>query len=295
MTVRSVLADPFLELDAEVGESPTWDALHQRYLCVDITRGAVFSFGASGAVLSKYSTGDHIGAALPTTTEDLLLVTRTGFSTLNPAGELTELLTVHSDPRIRFNDAKTDPHGAVLAGTMPYQPTTPPAGSLFRFAEGAPLETLRTGVGLSNGLGWSPDGGTLYFVDSTTQSIQAFPYQPHGTLGDPATIAHIPAEDGMPDGICVDDDGCIWVALFGGGVVRRYTPDGRIDTIVELPVSQPTSCAFGGADGSQLVITTAAFRLTEEERRKQCYAGAVFTVTPGVTGRPAYPWNHQGA
>ena len=139
---------------------------------------------------------------------------------------------------------------------------------------------------ISNGLAWSHDGATMYYIDSPTQRIDAFSYAPAtGEIADRRTVVEVPAELGTPDGMTIDADGGLWIALWGGGAVHRYV-DGRLDRVITLPVSQPTSCAFGGPDLDELYVTSAWKGLSPEVRRAQPLAGALFRLRPGVRGIP---------
>jgi sugar lactone lactonase YvrE len=144
---------------------------------------------------------------------------------------------------------------------------------------------------VSNGLGWSPDARTMWFADSADRFLRGFDYEPgDGTLGAHRRSIWLQDTAGKADGLCVDHEGCVWLGLWGGSAVHRYTPDGRLDTIVRVPASQVTSCGFGGPDGSVLFITTARVGLTDDALRLEPHAGGLFTVEPGVTGPSATPW-----
>lgn len=184
---------------------------------------------------------------------------------------------------LRFNDAKCDPRGRAWAGSMAYD-GTPGAGALYRLDPGPTATVVVAGVTTGNGLGWSPDRRELYFVDSPIQTVRAYPYDDDtGHIGDPRLVVAVPPGAGTPDGLCVDDDGCIWVALWDGSAVRRYTPGGRLDAVIPLPVARPTSCCFGG---DVLYITSARHGLANV----QSPDGAVFAVDVGTTGPAATPW-----
>ena len=145
------------------------------------------------------------------------------------------------------------------------------------------------GVSLSNGLDWSPDGRTLYYVDSRSGGIDAFPFELEpGMLGERRRVVELdlPPAACFVDGLCVDTDGGIWAAVWGTGEVRRYAPDGTLDRAVALPVSQPTSCVFAGDDLDVLVITSARIGLPPDEAERQPHAGSVFCCSPGATGFP---------
>ncbi len=201
------------------------------------------------------------------------------------------LLDVLADrPGLRFNDAKCDPMGRAWAGTIEAA-MTPGTGTLYRLDPGPVATPVLGGLTVSNGLGWSPDARTMWFADSADRFIRGFDYEPElGRLGAGHLAIELQATAGKADGLCVDDDGYVWVGLWGGSAVHRYAPDGRLDTIVRVPAAQVTSCAFGGSDGSTLFITTARVGLSAEALQLEPYAGGLFVVEPGVTGPPATPW-----
>lgn len=288
--VRSITAELVLDAHAEVGEGAAWDAAAGRLIWVDITGHCVHELRQDGRARS-WDAGEDVGAAMPRASGGLILAVRSGFAALAEHGSVTPFVQVEADlPGNRMNDGKCDPQGRFWAGTMPYQ-DTPGAGSLYRLDADVTVHRVLTGLTLSNGLGWSPDGRTFYLIDSATQGADAFDFDPAaGMLINRRRAVSIDSEDGMPDGMTVDDDGCLWIALWGGGAVRRYRPDGTLDTMVRVPASQVTSCAFGGPDRGDLYITTAAYQLTAGERAAQPHAGGLFRCRPGVTGPPATPY-----
>jgi sugar lactone lactonase YvrE len=184
-----------------------------------------------------------------------------------------------------MNDGKCDPSGAFLAGTM-HRDEVAGAGALYRLSPDGSVDRLISGVTISNGLGWSPSGDRMYYVDSPTQAVDVVDYDAFGPLGGRRRFAEIAPADGMPDGLAVDAEGGVWVALWGGSQVRRFTADGMLDDIVELPVSQVTSCAFGGEDWGELYITSASWEYDEARFQDEPLAGAVFAARPGVSGMP---------
>jgi sugar lactone lactonase YvrE len=160
------------------------------------------------------------------------------------------------------------------------------AGSLYRLDSAGSVSRVLAGVTISNGLAWSDDAATMYYIDSPTQRIDAFSYAADtGEIRDRRPVVHIPAELGSPDGLTIDADGGLWVALWGGGAVHRYL-DGRLDRVIRLPVSQPTSCTFGGPDLDELYVTSAWKGLSPDLRRAEPLAGALLRVRPGVRGVP---------
>ncbi len=176
-----------------------------------------------------------------------------------------------------------------LAGSMAYDERRA-AGTLHRLDGSRRVTALLHGTTVSNGIAWSPAGDRMYFVDSAERRIDAFSYGRDGTLDARRVVVGIPPASGVPDGIAVDCEGAIWVALWGGGRVQRYDEDGRLLAEVRVPVAQVTSCAFGGVALDELYVTTGAHELTAAERREQPLAGALFRCCPGVRGLPATPY-----
>jgi sugar lactone lactonase YvrE len=289
MTTRLV-PQLFADVRSRVGEAPAWDAVAGRFTFVDILGREVQVVDGFGRVTSTFATPADVGAALPAFRGGWLLAMRDRFAVMDETGSIEDLLVVDSIERaVRFNDAKCDPAGRAFAGTMAYD-ETPGAGRVYRLDEGPEATTALRGTTISNGMGW--DGGRFYFVDSPLRAVTTYEYDAaSGNLG--AELGRIPIDatvPGIPDGLCVDDDGCIWVAIFGGSAVHRYTPDGALDMVVDVPVSQPTSCAFGGPNGNLLVITTADHLLSPEARLAQPLAGAVFAIEVGASASGATPW-----
>lgn len=280
---------------AAVGEGPAWDTAHGALAWVDITRCQVRLSAADGTLLRTIDVGTHVSAVLPADGGGWLLATQRGLALLSEQGELEDLVDLHGDrPGLRCNDAKCDLRGRALVGTMAYD-ETPEAASLYRLDSGPSATVLMEGLTLPNGLGWSPDGSTFWFIDSATQTIGRYGYDMDaGSVGPLLGTVDVPAEVGMPDGLCVDDDGCAWVGLWGGSAVHRYTPDGALDAVVELPTSQVTSCAFGGLGLATLFITTATHQMSAGALAREPLAGSLFALDVGRTGPAATPWRTPG-
>ena len=235
--------------------------------------------------------GQPLGAVTPSTSEVLILAIRDGFATYDLETNHLELVAAvcADDPETLMNDGRCDRAGRFLAGTTTLSETTG-AASLYRLGRGFHVEQLLAGVTLSNGIDWSPDGTLLYFVDSALQRIDAFDYAADGGVSGRRTFVEIPSRAGMPDGLTVDAEGCVWVALWEGAAVRRYTPGGELERTVEVPARLVTSCAFGGADLEDLYITTSTWELDAAALRDEPHAGAVFVARPGVRGLPPTPF-----
>jgi sugar lactone lactonase YvrE len=220
----------------------------------------------------------------------VVLAVAGGFARLDwDSGRVDMLATVEADrPQNRMNDGACDPAGRFWAGTMALD-ERPQAGALYRLDPDGTVHTMLAGVTISNGIDWSLDGRRMYYVDSPTRRIDVFDFDPGtGAIADRRPFVEIPAEAGIPDGITVDAAGFVWLALWGGAALHRYAPDGTRERTVPLPVSHPTSCAFGGPDLDELYVTSARRPLTPDERAHEPMAGGLLRVRPGVTGRPAH-------
>jgi sugar lactone lactonase YvrE len=277
---------------ATLGEGPVWDERSGRLHWVDISAGIVHRFAVIDGSDLPLEIGQPVGALGLGDRGGLILAIRDGFGLVEAdSSRIGRVIEIETDLRAnRMNDGGCDPAGRFWAGTMAAD-HTPEAGSLYRVdGSGGSFEVARIleGLTIANGIDWSPDGRSLYYVDSSTQRIDIFDFDAgRGTIDDRRPFAAIPSSDGLPDGLTVDAEGGVWVALFGTGRVRRYDPTGRPSMELTLPVSLVTSMAFGGSDLADLYITTARHRLTPRERRRQTHAGSVFVCRPGPIGSPA--------
>jgi sugar lactone lactonase YvrE len=293
MTARTVTAELLVDARATIGEGPVWDDRSERLLWVDIAAGLVHRLDPSTGQSSTLDVGQPVGSVAPAEDGGLVAAVRDGFALFAPgSGIMSRLLPVERALTAnRMNDGKCDSWGRFWAGTMAVG-HTPGAGTLYRLEKTAgdyTVEPMLSGITVANGLDWSPDNRLMYYIDSATQRIDVFDFdEERGSLTNRRVFAAIAAADGLPDGMTVDAEGHVWVALFRGAKVRRYRPDGEIDLEVKVPVTLVTSCAFGGAHGQDLFITTARHRLTPAEAAEQTTAGGVFICRPGPTGRPPY-------
>jgi sugar lactone lactonase YvrE len=283
-------AELVIDSQAELGEGPVWDAGAGCLWFVDILRGRVHRFDPVANNVRTFETGSMVGAVAPTERGDLMLAVHDGFARLDlGTGQATLFAAVEADrPDQRMNDGKCDPAGRFWAGTMALDERGG-AGALYRLDPDGRVHTMLRHVSISNGLDWTADGRVMYFVDSPTQSVDAFDFDvASGAISNRRTLLRIGPAHGTPDGLTLDAEDFLWVALWGGGGVRRFTPDGRLDAVVRLPTMYPTSCAFGGPDLRDLYITTATIRLSDTERADQPKAGGLFRFRPAVGGRPSY-------
>jgi len=287
------MTDPAVELvldaRAELGDGPRWDPREQRLFWVDIMRGRVHSFRPGKGACRSVDVGRPVGALAGAAAGGVVLAVAGGFARLDPdSGHFEMLATVEADrPQNRMNDGACDAAGRFWAGTMALD-ERPQAGALYRLDPSGAVETMITDVTISNGIDWSPDGRRMYYVDSPTRRIDVLDFDPAtGRIANRRPLVEVPAEAGIPDGLTVDAAGFVWLALWGGGALRRYAPDGTLDRVVPLPVSHPTSCAFGGADLDELYVTSARRPLSKEERAREPMAGGLLRLRPGVAGRLA--------
>jgi sugar lactone lactonase YvrE len=271
-----------IDLRCELAESPMWDDRLGELVFVDITGERVHRYHPGTGAHRSYPVGQPVGAAAARVGPGLVLAVRDGYAALDlESGEVTSIADVaRGDQAPRMNDGKVDPAGRFWAGTLSADGVSG-AGTLYRLEPDATVTAVLAGVGVSNGMAWSLDGRTMYYIDSAAGGVDAFPFEPAtGDLGERQRLIEIPERLGLPDGMTIDEEGCLWVALYDGSQVRRYTADGTLDRIIDLPVRRVTSCAFGGTDLSELFITTATHRPGVREP----LAGAVFRCRPGPRG-----------
>lgn len=268
---------------AELGEGPCWDAEAGALYWTDIPACRVHRLAADGTTTS-WDVGQEAGAVVPRACGGLVLAARDGFLALDPAtGTLDTLAEVEPDlPGNRMNDGACDRAGRFFAGTMAAD-ECPGAGALYMLAPDRRVTRVLTGVGISNGIGWSPDERRMYYIDSLAYRVDLFDYDPGtGAVSGRRTFASLGGGEVLPDGLAVDSEGGVWVALWGGGQLRRYAPDGSLTATVPVPAANVTSCAFGGPDLRTLYLTTAAGPGESP--------GALFAGRAAVAGLPASPF-----
>jgi sugar lactone lactonase YvrE len=266
---------------ARLGEGPTWDSARELLIWVDILNSRIHTFDPSDGSRTVMVTEQHVGAAKPRADGGLVVNLRDGVGLYSADGAFSWL---HREvvPGRRGNDAAVDPDGGFWAGTMTYA-EKPGGGDLKRVTGDGSAATVLPDVSVSNGTGWSPDGRLMYYIDTPTRRIDVFDVDDAGEAGFESVsgrraLAEIEEGAGYPDGLTVDADGCVWVALWDGAALRRYAPDGKLDRTVRLPVACPTACAFGGADLRDLYVTTAGIGA---DLGASPLAGSVL-VLPGV-------------
>jgi len=271
-----------------LGESPVWSTTEQCLYWVDSRAPAVYRLQTETGVVTRRDMPHVIGSICLRKGGGLVIATQDGLHFLDfEAGALTQIVDPESGlPENRFNDGRCDRKGRFWAGTM-NDVRRDPTGSLYRLDPDLSVHAIRDDIIVPNSICWSPDDTVMYFADTYRDRLMRYCFDAEaGTINDPVLIADTTAVTGRPDGSTVDAEGFLWNAMFGGGRLVRYAPDGRIDREVHLPVSQPSSCVFGGPELDTLYITSATQRLTPEDLAAQPLAGGLFAFKPGVRGLP---------
>lgn len=268
---------------AAVGEGPYWN--DGTLLWTDLPRGTLFRSDLAAGETRSTQVRPVLGAVVPTASGVEVAITDRGFERLDEHGT-TLLAEASSGEDQRMNDGKCDRAGRFWAGQTTYD-FEPGGSSLCSWDPQLGLRTHDTGLTLPNGSGWSLDNRWMYLVDSVERCVYRYDFDvDDGVVDDRQLLSGFEPKDGLPDGLAVDEDGCLWVAFYGGGCLRRLDPSGRIVLTVGLPVSQPTSCCFGADDA--LYVTTASAGLDERGRSLEPLAGSVLRLDVGVRGAPVH-------
>ncbi len=286
----AAVAEPVGNVTAELGEGPYWRPADDCLLWVDIRRGLLHLTSVRVGETISAELGE-VSAAFPALDGGILTAggSKLTLRATRPGEGWAERTVAELPARegVRFNDAAVDPAGRVWVGSM-HADESEPLGALYRLDAGGTLTKVLDGVTVSNGISWSPDGGRMYYADSPMRRIDVFDYDPAtGEAFQRRVFADLSQVKGVPDGLTVDADGFVWVAMWGGGVLCRFAPGGRPDAVLPVPVSQPTSCAFGGPGMTELYVTTARVGLSQAELAEQPLAGRLLRISPGPIGLPS--------
>ncbi len=299
---RHVAAQLAISAGDFIGESPVWDGMGNRLLWIDHVKGTIHEAKPEGAggwrETGRWELHRHLGAVIPRAKGGLVVASGTEVLFLDEKGDLTPFVSLDIDPnRFRLNDAKCDAQGRLWIGAFSME--FRPEAALYRIDPDGTVTTALDGLTLTNGLDWSPDGSRFYLIDTFAASIDAFDFDAiEGTLRDRRTIVTIERGAGGANGLTTDDEGCLWVALTGGGEVRRYSEEGVLLQRVAISIPGATSCAFGGLDCRELFITSRSGRLPDfaasigvppqamESTGPE--AGSLFVCRPGARGRPPH-------
>lgn len=279
-----------------LGEGPRWDSNNESLIFVDVLPGLLHRANpdSSGQLdpgnVTSANVGQPLGAANLAADGGLVLAMRDGIYLTSPEATAIRLLAAIEleIPTNRMNDAACDPQGRLWAGTMSFEAAAN-AGTLYRIDPDRTVTAVVTDTTISNGMGWSPAGDLMYFIDSPTRRIDVFDFNAdQGTVHNRRTFIDLSQAPGIPDGMTIDSDGGLWVALWGGAQVQRYGSDAVLTDIVNVPVPQPTSCTFGGRDGQDLYITSARVGLSQGDLDDYPLSGSVFVTRPGYSGLPTF-------
>jgi sugar lactone lactonase YvrE len=284
-SVDEFQAEVALRANAELGEGPWWDELSAELLWVDIDDRRIHRYRPEDHSTTSLELPGRVGAVVRKVSGGLVVAMERSFATVEADGRVSVIAELEADLPTRMNDGKCDRLGRFYAGTMALDEESK-IGSLYRLDPDGAVERLVTGVAVSNGLDWNEEGDTMYYVDSNEGSIDAFDFdETTGRVENRRPLVTVPEGDAIPDGLTVDRAGGIWVAFWGGHVVRHYSPTGELEGVVHVPAGQVTSCAFGGADLGDLYITSARVGLSPLGLTADPTAGALFRARTGATGR----------
>lgn len=286
--IASFSAEVAVNCGCALGESPIWDAQKGTLRWVDVDAGHLWSYQVADQDTTHVVLDEPTSAVAVRSDGSLLAALESSLALVDTDTGATH----HHSPLFvgrhsQFNDGKVDRQGRFWVGSKDKKPDVSRSGRLYSCGLDGMIMVHTTNLGMSNGLDWSPDGNVMYHVDSSDHLVRAYDFlTSDGLLSNERMFTRIPRSEGIPDGLTVDGDGCVWLAVWGAGQVHRYAPDGRLDTIVSTPARYTTSCTFGGTDLSQLFITSAA---SSHSTETEPLAGATFVVSPGTFGIPSTP------
>lgn len=283
-----------IDSKSELGEGAIWNYRTGELMWVNI-KGKILNFYNPVSGLNKEMlTGQMVGTVVPAESGQVLVALQNGIYSLDPETGTKKLLAdpEADKPDNRFNDGKCDPAGRLWAGTMSLVGAKQ-AGALYRFDPDTSIHKMVDGVGTSNGIVWSADKTKMYYIDTPTRQVMGYDYDNEtGDISHPKVAVEIPEGAGYPDGMTIDEEDNLWVALWGGSAVVCFNPEnGELIRKIEVPAKNVTSCAFGGNDLGTLYITTARESTSDEDLQKFPHAGGVFKIRPGVKGVKAFFFN----
>jgi sugar lactone lactonase YvrE len=285
--VDTISVDVVVNAAAELGEGPVWDQAASRLVWVDIAGRLVHFYDPRSRRDTAVAVPETPGVAIPRQAGGLVLAAGHGFGFLGQDQPFEQVVQIPQRQVLaRMNDGNCDSAGRFWAGTTGVN-EEPHAGALYRLDPDLTVTCVLDPVGQSNGIDWSPDDRIMYYVDSLESRVDAFDFDlSSGAISNRRPFVVIDEGEIVPDGLTVDSDGGVWVALWGGSQLRRFAPDGSLDRVIMLPTRQITSCAFGGPDLEDLYVTSAREGLAPEVLLRDPDAGSVFLCKPGVRGRP---------
>jgi sugar lactone lactonase YvrE len=285
--------EPVVESHALLGEGPVWSQSEQALFWVDILGRTVHRLDAASAAVQTFHMLSLVGCVVLRRSGGLIVVVSDGVASYDCSTHAFRMLVPidsisAAGTATRMNDGKCDRAGRLWVGSRAGDGHDIGSGALYRLDCNLALSRQLGGITISNGIDWSPDDSTMYYVDSSTGGVDAFDFDlVAGAISNRRRLVSISEDEGVPDGITIDAEGGLWVALWGGGAVHRYEPDGTKSLVLSVPASLVTSCTFGGPDLSDLYITSATVGLSEDDLLAHPMSGAVFRYHPGVRGLPA--------
>lgn len=283
-----------IDSKSELGEGAIWNFKTHEFLWIDIQGKILNFYNPLTGNNKEMFTGQMIGTVVPTETGQVLVALQNGIYKLNPETGTKKLIVDPEEdfPDNRFNDGKCDPAGRFWAGTMSTKDEKS-AGALYRLNSDDSIHKMVDNVSISNGIVWSLDKTKMYYIDTPTQQVMAYNYNnTTGDISSPKVAVEIPKDMGLPDGMTIDEEGNVWVALWGGSAVGCWNPEtGKLLRTVKVPAKNVTSCAFGDNDLGTLYITTARIGTSDKELEEFPYAGGIFKTRPGVKGEKAFFFN----
>jgi xylono-1,5-lactonase len=274
--------------DAQLGEGPTWVASEGAIYWLDIKKGAIHRLHLETGERRSWSSSRTVSSLVRRRAGGFLAATRDGFGFLELDTDAFDCIAEpeRDRPGNRMNDGKCDGAGRFWAGSMD-DGEAEISGALYRLDPDRAVARVDDGYGITNGPAFSPDGKTLYHTSTLDRTVYAFDLAGDGTLSGKRVFVQIPEDAGYPDGMTTDKEGGLWVAHFAGHRLTRFLPDGSIERVVQMPVANVTSCAFGGPALDMLFVTTARKGLSEEDLERQPLAGGLFRIDVGIQGLPA--------
>lgn len=279
---------------ARLGECPVWQAERQQVYWVDIYNHRVHQFDPASGRDRHFDVGDVVGAIALAGAERLLVALRDRLAFLNlQTGEIAPLRQMEfSHPDTRLNDGKCDPQGRFWVGSIS---EAPGQAALYRYDPDGSLHQMETGLTISNGLGWSPDGSTFYLTDSAQRQIYAYDFEAEtGAIGNRRVLVDLGDEAVEPDGLAIDGQGNLWSALWDGWCIACFNPTGQEIFRVKMPVQRPTCLTFGGIHLTNLYITSASVGLSQKEIQQGFYAGDLFYLSTVSSGMPTHQFSYLG-
>ncbi len=282
-TVEHILATQNI-----VGEGPVWNVQEQALYWVDIQGHTIHQLQPETGEHRVFAVGVAVGVLAFRLTGGLVLATKNGFALWDTHAQVLDVIAnpEAGQAHKRFNDGAVDCRGRFWAATMSEEEEKQkPEGILYRLDPDHSVHVMDTNFIIPNGMGWSPDNTRMYLTDSTKHSIYMYDFDSQtGTISSRRTFVDTFNEQGVPDGLTVDSEGCVWSARWGGAKIVRYDPHGKVERVIDVPVPQPSSCVFGGKNLDELYITSASKGLSDEQRKAYPLSGDLFRLKTDIRG-----------